>query len=400
MYPRDRPAQGAAQGLDSLPMASNTAPSARGSWRCRLAALWIPVGLAAAAATLERTVPVWPRAGLRLQGFDDRGRGGASRSSLDTAGAQLRLSIRLDSGTAFPVAGAILHLASRGKSLDLSAPGDLRLEIGPSSLQQLQVCLVEEIPGFTREDRWQSARYDCQDANLVPGQSSYALPLDRFLTPAWWYATAGVRPSDLGPESRSRVVRMVIQSGDGTPLRDPREVRFERIETTSLHPLRSALLLLAGLAAALLHFRLARRAPVAPAPAGPIQFEPVEAVSYADRERQAVVQHIGSAYPDPDLSLESVSRATGVPVDRVTSHVKAASGLLFKAYLNRVRVESARKLLVETDLPVSEIATRVGYGNISHFNRIFREVCGTTPSALREEGSGLSQSPSEPAKSA
>jgi len=294
----------------------------------------------------------------------------------------------------------ILHLAPKGKSLDLSAPGEFQFEIGPSSLQQLQICLVEEIPGFTQDDRWQSARYDCQDASWVPGQPKYAIPLDRFLTPAWWYLASGARSTDLGPETRSHVVRVVIQSGDGTPLRDPRDVRFARIEASSFHPVRSSLLFLAGCVVSLLHFLWRRRKPAAPTAAPSIQFEPVEAVSYAERERQAVVQHIGSAYPDADLSLESVSRATGVPQDRVTSHIKTASGLLFKAYLNRVRVESARKLLVETDLPVSEIANRVGYGNISHFNRIFREVCGTTPSALREEGPGLSQSPSEPVKSA
>jgi len=80
--------------------------------------------------------------------------------------------------------------------------------------------------------------------------------------------------------------------------------------------------------------------------------------------------------------------------------VKAASGQLFKAYLNRVRVEAASKLLSETDLPVSEIATRVGYGNIPHFNRIFREIVGTTPSALREDGSTIVETPDGSDKSA
>jgi len=367
-------------------------------WVC---ATWLGVAIVVAAATLHHTTSLWPREGLRLQTFDDRNNHGRSVARLVADSGELDLAIRLDSGAVWPVAGGIFHLAARGKGLDLSAPGSLHLEIGSSSLSSLQTCLVEEIPGFTRDDRWQTARYDCQALDLVPGTSSYDLPLDRFFTPAWWFATSGVRPSELGPETRRRVVRFVIQSGEGTRTGESGNVRFSRIEVVSMHWGRSLLILAFGALLTLGHLLLLRRRRIAAK--GPekasVVFQPVEAVSYTDREREAVVQHIGVSYQDPDLSLESISRATGVPQDRVTSHVKAASGLLFKAYLNRVRVEAARKLLSETDLPVSEIATLVGYGNIPHFNRIFRELVGTTPSALREDPAALVETPSGTAKS-
>jgi AraC-like DNA-binding protein len=321
---------------------------------------------------------------------------------VDIANGELHFSARLDSGAPWPFSGVILFLAPHGKGIDLSH-GGMQMEIGPSNLANLQACLVEEIPGFTRDDRWQTARYDCQNVDLVPGKSIYDLSLERFLTPDWWYSTSGIRPSQIGPETRRSVVRMVLQTGDGTPLREVREVRIVRLDAEVLHWPRSMCVLAVFCLAGLVHVLVLRRRKSVvgtfPVEASAVVFRPVEAVSYADRERQAVIQHIATAYPDPELSLESVSRATGVPSDRVTSHVKAASGLLFKAYLNRVRVQSARKLLLETDLPVSEVAASVGYGNISHFNRIFREVCGTTPSALREKGAGLSRTPSESAKS-
>lgn len=358
---------------------------------------WVFLGILLAALAFQSRVALWPRSGLRFQTFTDVGSGGHSFAEVDTSGGDLHLAMRLDSGAVWPVAGAILFLAPHGKGLDISTPGDLRVEIGTSNLESLRMCLVEEIPGFTRDDRWQTARYDCEDLDLVPGTSRYDLPLDRFLTPPWWYSTAGVRSSELGPETRRGVVRMVLQSGDGTPLRNLRELRIVLMETRTFHWAAAGTILGLSLLLGFLHFLWNRKRPAAVGPAqrnlGPVVFQPLEVVSYGDREREAIIQCIAVDYPDADLSLEKVSRSTGVPLDRITSHVKAASGLLFKAYLNRVRGEAARKLLMETDLPVSEVASRVGYGNVPHFNRIFRELFETTPSGLREQPGILDSSP-------
>lgn len=55
----------------------------------------------------------------------------------------------------------------------------------------------------------------------------------------------------------------------------------------------------------------------------------------------------------------------------------------FNAFLNHYRIEAARKRLVESSLPVLTIALDVGYGSIASFNRAFKEILGTTPTAYR-----------------
>ncbi|MEK7391488.1 MAG: helix-turn-helix domain-containing protein, partial [Fibrobacterota bacterium] len=298
--------------------------------------------------------------------------------------------VRLDTGVNWPVAGVIFFLDRKG--VDVSGAGDLKLDIAHTDLASVTICLVEDLPGFTRDDQWQTARYECMDQELVPGTPSYRIPLEKFISPSWWYSTAGIRPSTLGPERRERVVRLVIQTGPGTPLRTDIDLRIASI---SIVPSNTSLRILIwglALALALVHLALVQlknRKPKAtdsvklPQPSADPYFQPVEAVSYADREREAVVQCIGNDYADPELSLEKIARATGVPADRVTQHVKMASGLLFKAYLNKVRGEAARKLLLETDLPIAEVSQRVGYSNTPHFNRVFKELFDTTPTALR-----------------
>lgn len=359
------------------------------------AALWLPAAWLLVALGLDLVLArpattVWREPKRRLLAFSDQPDNGRSTSSVHPLKNDLVMKMRLDTGVTWPVAGTILFLDPKG--LDFSGPGRLELDVVRSDLSLLTLCLVEDIPGFTRDDKWQSARYECMDQELVPGTPSYRIPLEKFETPSWWYSAAGILPSTLGPPRRDRVVRLVLQTGPGTPLGKELELRVSRIAIVPSNAPRRLGIWGAALALVLVHVSLLRLAGARrtkesvklPAPSADPYFQPIEAVSYADRERDAVIQCIGHDYVDPDLSLEKIARATGVPVDRVTHHVKMASGLLFKAYLNKVRGEAARKLLLETDLPIAEISQRVGYSNTPHFNRVFKELFDTTPTALRD----------------
>ncbi len=353
-----------------------------------LPAIWILVAVGLDVSLARTAVQIWPSEGRRILAFSDQPNGGRSTSVITPQRTELAMTLRLDSGITYPVAGGIFFLNRKG--VDVSGQGDLELSISRSDLSTLQLCLVEEIPGFTRDDRWETGRYECTDLELVPGLPTYRVPLEKFTSPSWWYSTAGIRPSTLGPERRERVVRMVLQNGSGTPLGKDLELRIARISIvpSNFHfrvlvwTLSMGLFLVHGFF--LLRSRTKKPDSVPPKTVGELFFQPIEAISYADRERDAVVLCIGRDFSDPELSLEKIARSTGVPVDRVTHHVKMASGLLFKAYLNKVRGEAARKLLAETDLPIAEISQRVGYSNTPHFNRVFKELFDTTPTALRE----------------
>lgn len=356
-----------------------------------LAPLWLLLGGAIGLAFDTSSTRLWPSP-IRVIPFADHEHAGRSRSRLDTANGALEISLRLESGAQYPIAGAILFLGGDTDVVDMSGQGKVRLKVGASDIPAVKVCLVEDLPGFTRSDAWQTARYECADIEMLPGTPVYDIPFERFITPQWWNVASGLRTSQIGPEKRSRIVRIILQTAEGSPIGQTFHLRLQNL---SVHRERPWVLLASlgmGLVLSLLQIIASMRnrslVPVGTthSPRVPVQFQPIEARSYADREREAVIDCIGRDYTDPELSLEKVSRSTGVPLDRVTSHVKTASGLLFKAYLNRVRGEAAHKLLLETDLPVSEIAMKVGYGSAPHFNRVFRELYGTTPTALREGG--------------
>ena len=60
-------------------------------------------------------------------------------------------------------------------------------------------------------------------------------------------------------------------------------------------------------------------------------------------------------------------------------------GRTFTDYLNEVRVDAACRLLVETDLPVTAVAARCGFRNLSWFNRRFLRRKGVQPLRYRQQ---------------
>jgi AraC-like DNA-binding protein/ligand-binding sensor protein len=89
---------------------------------------------------------------------------------------------------------------------------------------------------------------------------------------------------------------------------------------------------------------------------------------------------------DP-IDLTKVAQAMHVSTFYFCKMFKKATGLTFTEYLSRVRVEKAKNLLLNPHLRVSEIAYEVGFQSLTHFNRVFRQVVGQSPSEYRESKS-------------
>ena len=63
---------------------------------------------------------------------------------------------------------------------------------------------------------------------------------------------------------------------------------------------------------------------------------------------------------------------------------KLIKGKNFVEYLNEVRIRNAMDLLKTTDINISEACFAVGFNNLGHFNRVFKELMGLTPSDFRK----------------
>ena len=85
------------------------------------------------------------------------------------------------------------------------------------------------------------------------------------------------------------------------------------------------------------------------------------------------------------LPLGTVARVAGLSESHFCRLFKDSTGLTLTDYVNRCRVEWAKKELLKSDARVSEIAFLVGYQSLSQFNRSFARIVGTSPTRWRQE---------------
>ena len=93
---------------------------------------------------------------------------------------------------------------------------------------------------------------------------------------------------------------------------------------------------------------------------------------------------MATEYANPDISLESVTLSLGINRTKINEILKEELALTFTAYLNKLRLTEAARLLSENeDANVSEIAYLVGYNNVSYFNKLFKNEYGCTPKTFK-----------------
>ncbi len=85
------------------------------------------------------------------------------------------------------------------------------------------------------------------------------------------------------------------------------------------------------------------------------------------------------------LTLPALANVAGLSVSRLAHVFKAQVGMTVTAYLNMVRVKWAEFYLINSQLRISETAFQVGFGNLSHFNHVFRQATGLSPTEYRRQ---------------
>ncbi|MDF2924801.1 MAG: two component transcriptional regulator, AraC family [Paenibacillaceae bacterium] len=70
------------------------------------------------------------------------------------------------------------------------------------------------------------------------------------------------------------------------------------------------------------------------------------------------------------------------------------TGMTYSEYINKLRMDKARELLIQSSLPIAEVAEHAGYPDYFYFSRLFKKTFGVSPTAFRKEPSAFIQSTS------
>lgn len=96
--------------------------------------------------------------------------------------------------------------------------------------------------------------------------------------------------------------------------------------------------------------------------------------------------YIHSNYADETLNLKKCSNDLYLSYSYISRVLKKEVNRTFVEYLNDFRVQNAKRLLIETQLPVTRISESVGFTNSSYFSTVFRKYTGMAPQQYRQRG--------------
>lgn len=87
-----------------------------------------------------------------------------------------------------------------------------------------------------------------------------------------------------------------------------------------------------------------------------------------------------------DISLEEIAREVFFMNFCYLSRIfKAETGDTFSNALLKIRMEKAKKLLMEKDIPITQVAALTGYNNTAYFAKIFKKYYGKTPGDYKKK---------------
>jgi AraC family transcriptional regulator len=102
----------------------------------------------------------------------------------------------------------------------------------------------------------------------------------------------------------------------------------------------------------------------------------------SDVKLRRVESFIADNFAD-DISLTELAQVAGMSSFHFAREFKKATGTTPHQYLIKFRVDRAKHLLSNNNLPLVEVGLMSGFSHQSHFTRLFRRITGTTPHLYR-----------------
>ncbi|KUP25162.1 AraC family transcriptional regulator [Paenibacillus sp. DMB5] len=97
---------------------------------------------------------------------------------------------------------------------------------------------------------------------------------------------------------------------------------------------------------------------------------------------ERVIQYLKDHYKE-EIVLKDMSTEFGISYSYMRKIVYELTGKSMIDYLNQLRIDKAKELLLDTDLTIKQVAAEVGYYNVQSFNRFFRKYEGMPPSSYK-----------------
>ncbi|TVQ83117.1 MAG: AraC family transcriptional regulator [Micavibrio sp.] len=117
-------------------------------------------------------------------------------------------------------------------------------------------------------------------------------------------------------------------------------------------------------------------------PANTGELSPAE---YAIAEKIHELMTLDKLYHEQSFSRADLARELNISENALSAIINTAFDKSFPQLLNEHRVEDAKRMLENPEIPVQTVAFEVGFNSLPSFNRVFKTMTGLSPSAYRNQ---------------
>lgn len=312
--------------------------------------------------------------------FSDKNDGGNSQSSITKTESSILVNCVLEDGYQYPYSGiqffnssaSLFDLSNYAVSIQLTVSYDVRLSIR----------LNQFIDNYTDTANDLSYLVLAKSFGLKKGKNVIELNIsDINEIKDWWFQLNPrmINKIDKISYTNTKVIWLYIENS--TPLHKPLQIE---IEAFTFHYAYMPLIYNFSIGAFLYYIILI----IIVWKIKKVKYilMPIELSNIGNRipeTQNQILAYIGKNYSNSELKISHIAHEVAISQDHVAELIRKHSGLTFRQYLNQVRLEEAKHLLRNSEYQIAEIAYKIGYNSVQHFNRMFKEYTSFTPTSFR-----------------
>lgn len=292
------------------------------------------------------------------------------------------LNYTLGKGYAYPYANIYIN-KNNGDFLDFSKHEYIKIDVKSSSSNYLEIRAYLYIEGITNKKIHSTFVPISYILPVTDRSSEYSVKINDLEIPHWWYSSnSSTKLGSIKKYLDSVIYFEVSHTSD-------KELKVEdTITLSSLYLEKSDIAIVVKIILFLVIYLLLiyiykyqklgkKRNITIPYTKLKIDNKPIE--------NQLIEDYIGENYSDPNICMTKVSEVLNMSAKSISDYIHKKFDLTFPSYLNSIRITEAKRLLLNNDLKILDIAISVGYNSAGHFNRIFKQFENMTPTEFRKK---------------
>jgi AraC-like DNA-binding protein len=88
---------------------------------------------------------------------------------------------------------------------------------------------------------------------------------------------------------------------------------------------------------------------------------------------------------DKHITIPQLAKRTGINEAKLKEGFRELYGHSIHVYLQQLRLEKAKHLLMTTEMAITDITYHIGYSHVTHFSTLFKKILGITPTEWRKK---------------